>query len=75
MEYGLLVLAVIIGGAGWIAAYLLHRELVTKEEFISDLLQENSKFASQLLREGAKKCTTTKKRGIKKGNAQTSHPA
>ena len=75
MEYGLLVLSVILGGAGWIAAYLLHRELVSKEEFISELLHENHKFASQLLREGAKKCTTTKKRGIKKGTTQNSHPA
>lgn len=75
MEYGLLVLSVILGGAGWLAAYLLHRELVIKEEFISELLHENHKFASQLLREGAKKCVNTRKRGIKKDKAQNSHPA
>ena len=74
-EYVVICILMVVAFLGWVAAYLLHGELVQKEEYIQDLLVENQAFASQLLRKETKACVNKRKRGLKSGGSTTSETA
>lgn len=74
-EYVVICILMVLAFLGWVATYLLHGELSSKEDYIQDLLAENQAFASQLLRKETKECLSKRKRGLKSGGSTKSETA